>query len=52
MPSKSKSQAKAMRAACHDSKTRKAMGISKKAACEWMREDQRKRKTKTRRGKR
>lgn len=46
MPSKSRKQAEAMRAACHDAKTRKAMGISKKVACEFMRADQRKRRKK------
>lgn len=40
MPSKSKKQREAMRAACHDAETRKAMGISKKQACEWVEEDQ------------
>ena len=42
MPSKPKKQAKAMRAAAHDPKTRKAMKISKKQAEEFVRADQRK----------
>jgi hypothetical protein len=50
MPSKSKKQAKAMRAACHDPKTRKAMGISKKAACEWSKEDSKLAKRMVKRG--
>ena len=40
MPSSSKAQARAMRAACHDAETAKAMGISQEKACEWMRADQ------------
>lgn len=43
MPSKggpNSKQAKFMRAACHSEKIRKEHGISKQAACEWMKEDQ------------
>jgi hypothetical protein len=43
MPSKTRKQAKAMRAACHDPKTRKKMGISKEEACEFARADKKKR---------
>lgn len=46
MPSKTKKQAEAMRAAAHDPKTRKAMGISKKQAEEFVQADQRKAKKK------
>ena len=46
MPSKTKKQAKAMRAACHDAKTRKRMGIPKKVACEYMQADQKRGKSK------
>ena len=45
MPSKSKKQRDAMRAACHDKETRKAMGISKEQACEWVREDEKRRES-------
>lgn len=48
MPSKTKKQADAMRAAAHDPKTRKAMGVSKKVAEEFMRADQSKAKKKGR----
>lgn len=44
MPSKTKKQAKAMRAAAHDPKTRKAMGIPKSVAEEFLKADQKKAK--------
>lgn len=44
MPSKTKKQAAAMRAACHDPETRKKMGISKETACEFVRADKKKKK--------
>ena len=39
MPSKTKKQRSAMRAACRSAKVRRHMGISKKVACEFMRKD-------------
>lgn len=39
MPSKTKKQAKMMKAACHDPKTRKKVGISRKVACDFWRAD-------------
>lgn len=39
MPSKSKAQAKLMRAACKNPKFMRKVGISKKVACEFMRAD-------------
>jgi len=44
MPSKSRKQARTMRAACHDSKFRKKVGIPKGVACEYERADKRKRR--------
>lgn len=46
MPSKTKKQAAAMRAAKHDPKTRKAMGVSKKVASEFVSADQKKKRKK------
>jgi hypothetical protein len=43
MPSTSKKQERAMRAAAHDKKTREAMGIPKKVAEEFVNADERKR---------
>lgn len=43
MPSKTKKQARAMRAACYAKKPRKG-GIPKKVACEYVKADQRKKK--------
>lgn len=47
MPSKTRKQARAMRAACNDPKVRKKMGISKEEACEFARVDQKKAKKKS-----
>jgi len=49
MPSKTKKQERAMRAAAHDPKTRRKMGISKKVAEKYVRADQRKKKRPRRR---
>ena len=48
MPSKTKKQARAMRAAAHDPKTAKAMGIPQGLAREFMREDMKRGKAKKR----
>lgn len=42
MPSKTKKQAEAMRAAAHDPKTRKKMGIDKKTAKDFVAADKKK----------
>lgn len=39
MPSKSKKQARTMRAACNDRKFAKEIGVPQKVACEYVRKD-------------
>ena len=46
MPSKSPKQARTMRAACHDSKFAKKVGIPHDVACEFVKADQAKAKKK------
>lgn len=44
MPSKSKKQAKTMRAACKNAEFAKKVGISQEVACEFLQADEKKKK--------